>query len=63
MPPGCCGDISIFAELEDAISYSDPDEFKNAYFIQSNSPPLCLSRHKPWFFILKMPLMERILIG
>ena len=25
--------------------------------------PLCLSRHKLRFFILKMPLMERILIG
>ena len=37
MPPGCCGDISIFAELEDTISYSDLDEFKMLILFYSMS--------------------------
>ena len=40
MPPGCCGGISIFAELEDAISYNDPNQFKNAYFINQINPSM-----------------------
>ena len=36
MPPGCCGDISIFAELEDAFDTVVQIRFKYAHFIKSN---------------------------